>query len=107
MFLAIGRLLLKVGWHSKAGWFPEGELKNVAYNNKKSLFQIVDIIQYWLNLKEANANDKAEWKELYTFTQYYGLQDLSPQSLDILAQQLEPGINDTWVYNILDAWHIL
>jgi hypothetical protein len=56
--------------------------------------QILDIIQYWLNLKEANAIGEANWKELYTFKSYYGLDDLSAQSLELLAQSFLPGVDD-------------
>jgi len=47
-----------------------------------------------LNLKEANANGEANWKELYTFKSYYGIDDLSAQSLELLAQSFLPGVDD-------------
>ncbi len=51
-------------------------------------------LTYWLNLKEANAVGSAEWKELYKFTEYYGLEDLSAETLDTLAKTFEPGVDE-------------
>ena len=33
----------------------------------------------------------AEWKELYKFTEYYGLENLSAETLDNLAKTFVPG----------------
>jgi len=55
----------------------------------------LDIIQYWLNLKEANAKGESDWSKLYTFTSYYGIEDLRVASLEKLARTLQPGVNDT------------
>lgn len=52
-----------------------------------------EIITYWLNLKEANMLGSAEWKELYKFTEYYGLENLSAETLDNLAKTFEPGVD--------------
>jgi hypothetical protein len=36
----------------------------------------------------------ADWKELYKFTEYYGLPDLTVNTLDQLARSFEPGVDD-------------
>lgn len=57
-------------------------------------FKILDIITFWLNLKEANAKGVAEWKELYSFKDAYGLKNFKAESLGQLAQKLEPGADN-------------
>ena len=57
-------------------------------------FQLKEIITYWLNLKAANAEGAANWKELYKFTEYYNIPDLSPETLDQLAQSFAPGVDE-------------
>ncbi len=63
--------------------------RNVS-NKDKKFYNII----FWLNLKEANAVGNAEWKELYKFTEYYGLEDLSAETLDTLAKTFEPGVDE-------------
>ncbi len=54
-----------------------------------SLLQILDYVQFWLNLAEANAEGKATWRELYSFLDYYGLEDASAESVSRLVERLE------------------
>ncbi len=54
-----------------------------------SLLQILDYVQFWLNLAEANAEGKATWRELYSFLDYYGLRDASAESVSQLVERLE------------------
>lgn len=46
------------------------------------------MLQYYLNLTEANLKGESNWTLEYTLTQAYGLADLQPKSLHGLAQQL-------------------
>jgi len=36
---------------------------------------------YYMNITEANMNDKPEWKILHDLTEEYGLKDLSPSEI--------------------------
>ncbi|XP_021954397.2 acid sphingomyelinase-like phosphodiesterase 3b [Folsomia candida] len=55
------------------------------YQYNTSSGQIYDYTQYYLNLTEANEMNRAEWKILYNFTNYYRLQNVSAASLSDLA----------------------
>ncbi|XP_005990512.1 acid sphingomyelinase-like phosphodiesterase 3a isoform X2 [Latimeria chalumnae] len=57
------------------------------YNSKD--YSMLDLWQYYLNLTEANAKDKPEWRLEYIMTQAYGIKDLQPQSLYELSKQFQ------------------
>ncbi|XP_068085178.1 cyclic GMP-AMP phosphodiesterase SMPDL3A [Anabrus simplex] len=48
--------------------------------------QVLDYVQYYLDLVAANERDTAEWQVEYNFTSYYGQREVSPHSLNELAQ---------------------
>jgi sphingomyelin phosphodiesterase acid-like 3 len=45
----------------------------------------LDYTQYYLNLTEANANGRAEWRRAYNFTQLYKMPDVNPIALHNVA----------------------
>ncbi|XP_003781891.1 acid sphingomyelinase-like phosphodiesterase 3a [Otolemur garnettii] len=51
-------------------------------------YKLLDMLQYYLNLTEANLQGKSNWKLEYILTQSYGIKDLQPESLYGLAKQL-------------------
>lgn len=53
--------------------------------------QVLDYTQYYLDLAAANRAGVAEWTAEYNLTQYYGLHDISAQSLHNLADKLRIG----------------
>uniref|UniRef100_A0A8C0ZLY1 Acid sphingomyelinase-like phosphodiesterase n=1 Tax=Castor canadensis TaxID=51338 RepID=A0A8C0ZLY1_CASCN len=50
-------------------------------------YTLSDMLQYYLNLTEANLKGESNWKLEYVLTQTYGIEDLQPQSLYGLAKQ--------------------
>ncbi|EHB03974.1 Acid sphingomyelinase-like phosphodiesterase 3a [Heterocephalus glaber] len=50
-------------------------------------YTLLDMLQYYLNLTEANLKGESNWKLEYSLTQTYGVGDLRPQSLYGLAKQ--------------------
>lgn len=45
------------------------------------------MLQYYLNLTEANLKGESDWKLEYVLTQTYDIEDLQPKSLYALAKQ--------------------
>lgn len=45
------------------------------------------MLQYYLNLTEANLKGESDWKLEYVLTQTYSIEDLQPKSLYGLAKQ--------------------
>lgn len=68
------------------------------YRNKNPAFTVIDFDQefmiavsiktYYMDIDEANKNDKPEWKLLKDFAPYYNLTDLSPSSIYTLGQKV-------------------
>ena len=52
-------------------------------------FQILDYDQFWLDLNEANSNDIAEWKLEYSFKDFYGAKDFSPQEFQGILDKMK------------------
>lgn len=50
-------------------------------------FSLQDMLQYYLNLTDANQKKDANWKLEYNLTNTYGIEDLQPKSLYGLAKQ--------------------
>nr|XP_045247529.1 acid sphingomyelinase-like phosphodiesterase 3a isoform X3 [Macaca fascicularis] len=50
-------------------------------------YKLLDMLQYYLNLTEANLKGESIWKLEYTLTQTYDIEDLQPESLYGLAKQ--------------------
>ncbi|CAG2054128.1 unnamed protein product [Timema podura] len=48
--------------------------------------QVLDYVQYYLDLMAANQRDQAEWQPEYNLSSYYGLNEVSPASLNNLAE---------------------
>ncbi|XP_052756070.1 acid sphingomyelinase-like phosphodiesterase 3a [Galleria mellonella] len=63
--------------------------------------KVLDYTQYYLDLSAANRNTgAAEWTAEYNLTQYYGLHDVSANSLHNLADKLRIGTpQETAVFN--------
>ncbi|XP_071074745.1 cyclic GMP-AMP phosphodiesterase SMPDL3A isoform X2 [Dasypus novemcinctus] len=51
-------------------------------------YKLLDMLQYYLNLTEANLKGESNWKLEYILTQAYDIEDLQPKSLYGLAKQL-------------------
>ncbi|XP_037700359.1 acid sphingomyelinase-like phosphodiesterase 3a isoform X3 [Choloepus didactylus] len=51
-------------------------------------YKLLDMLQYYLNLTEANLKGESDWKLEYVLTQAYDIEDLQPKSLYGLAKQL-------------------
>jgi len=50
---------------------------NIVYMNKEKAIP-VDFETYHASIPDANKNDKAEWKRIYNYRDYFNLQNLSP-----------------------------
>uniref|UniRef100_A0A2K6TSA5 Sphingomyelin phosphodiesterase acid like 3A n=1 Tax=Saimiri boliviensis boliviensis TaxID=39432 RepID=A0A2K6TSA5_SAIBB len=50
-------------------------------------YKLLDMLQYYLNLTEANLKGESIWKLEYMLTQTYDIEDLQPESLYGLAKQ--------------------
>ena len=72
-------------------WVSSQSLQNEQINFTKSFpFQILDYTQYYLDLFTANTNprNEAEWVVEYNFSTYYGISNITPSTLHILAEKL-------------------
>nr|CAD7448111.1 unnamed protein product [Timema bartmani] len=61
------------------------------FNANKLVFlamfvKVLDYVQYYLDLMAANQRDQAEWQPEYNLSSYYGLNEVSPASLNNLAE---------------------
>ncbi|XP_047716673.1 acid sphingomyelinase-like phosphodiesterase 3a isoform X3 [Prionailurus viverrinus] len=50
-------------------------------------YKLLDMLQYYLNLTDANLKGESDWKLEYMLTQTYDIEDLQPKSLYALAKQ--------------------
>ncbi|KAB0352782.1 hypothetical protein FD754_017639 [Muntiacus muntjak] len=50
-------------------------------------YKLLDMLQYYLNLTDANLKGESNWKVEYNLTQAYDIEDLQPKSLYKLAKQ--------------------
>nr|XP_017514503.2 acid sphingomyelinase-like phosphodiesterase 3a isoform X1 [Manis javanica]XP_036849562.1 acid sphingomyelinase-like phosphodiesterase 3a isoform X2 [Manis javanica] len=50
-------------------------------------YKLLDMLQYYLNLSDANLKGESNWKLEYILTQTYDIEDLHPESLYGLAKQ--------------------
>ncbi|EPY77488.1 sphingomyelin phosphodiesterase, acid-like 3A [Camelus ferus] len=50
-------------------------------------YKLLDMLQYFLNLTDANRRGESNWKLEYKLTQTYNIEDLQPKSLYGLAKQ--------------------
>lgn len=50
-------------------------------------YKLLDMLQYYLNLTDANIKGESNWKLEYNLTQAYDIEDLQPKSLYKLAKQ--------------------
>ncbi|KAF6207898.1 hypothetical protein GE061_016347 [Apolygus lucorum] len=48
--------------------------------------QILNYIQYFMNLTSSNQQAEALWEEEYNFTRYYGIEEVTPHEMNELAQ---------------------
>ncbi|BES88133.1 sphingomyelin phosphodiesterase [Nesidiocoris tenuis] len=48
--------------------------------------QVLNYIQYFMNLTSSNSNGEAGWDEEYNFTRYYGIEEVTPYEMNELAQ---------------------
>ncbi|XP_063704801.1 sphingomyelin phosphodiesterase-like [Culicoides brevitarsis] len=57
-----------------------------VYHVDKETLQIVEAVTYFYNLTDANqANSVPHWQKMYSFKEEYGVEDLSPRSVDALV----------------------
>nr|XP_022908691.1 acid sphingomyelinase-like phosphodiesterase 3b [Onthophagus taurus] len=77
------------------------------YKFKKDTGQILDYTQYYLDLSQANEDQKIEpeWLIEYNFSSYYGISNITPLSLHTLAERLtsQSGIYDSTFKNYYRA----
>ncbi|XP_002919734.2 acid sphingomyelinase-like phosphodiesterase 3a isoform X1 [Ailuropoda melanoleuca] len=50
-------------------------------------YKLLDMLQYYLNLTDANLKGESDWKLEYVLTQTYSIEDLQPKTLYGLAKQ--------------------
>ncbi|XP_058535213.1 acid sphingomyelinase-like phosphodiesterase 3a isoform X2 [Ochotona princeps] len=50
-------------------------------------YKLLDMLQYYLNLTEANLKEESNWKLEYVLTQTYDIEDLHPKNLYRLAKE--------------------
>lgn len=50
-------------------------------------YKLVNMLQYYLNLTDANLKGESNWKLEYNLTQTYDIEDLQPKNLYGLAKQ--------------------
>ncbi|KAJ3641479.1 hypothetical protein Zmor_027986 [Zophobas morio] len=60
------------------------------YKFDKDTGQVLDYTQYYLDLSQANSKSKGEanWSIEYTFSSYYGISEITPNTLHQLADKL-------------------
>ncbi|KAJ6655249.1 hypothetical protein lerEdw1_005593 [Lerista edwardsae] len=51
-------------------------------------YSVLDLWQFYLNLTEANLKKESNWKLEYVMTKTYGIEDLKPESLYDMTEQL-------------------
>ncbi len=78
-------------WETTLGGVIGGAANNpsirlVKYDRTSGV--TLDIIQYFLNLRNANADGHANWTVEYRGTEYYSQQDMGTASLNNIAQNL-------------------
>ncbi|XP_029799970.1 acid sphingomyelinase-like phosphodiesterase 3a [Suricata suricatta] len=60
-------------------------------------YKLLDMLQYYLNLTEANLKGESDWKLEYVLTQTYDIGDLQPQGLQALAKQFAVLDNEQFI----------
>lgn len=76
---------------------------NIFYKNTLNFQEINDAVTYWYNITEANElpDMPPVWRKLYSFRDTYGLEDLSPASLDRLVYRFavdKDALKTYWEY---------
>ncbi|XP_047921546.2 cyclic GMP-AMP phosphodiesterase SMPDL3A isoform X1 [Anser cygnoides] len=51
-------------------------------------YSLLDLWQFYLDLRDANKKNESDWKLEYILTKAYGIEDLKPESLYEMAKQL-------------------
>lgn len=51
-----------------------------------SILQVIDYVQYYLDLATANQREAADWTVEYNLTSYYGFHQVSPAEFHVLAE---------------------
>uniref|UniRef100_A0A8C3R779 Sphingomyelin phosphodiesterase acid like 3A n=1 Tax=Cyanoderma ruficeps TaxID=181631 RepID=A0A8C3R779_9PASS len=51
-------------------------------------YSLLDLWQFYLDLRDANEKNESNWKLEYILTKTYGIEDLKPESLHEMAKQL-------------------
>eukprot|EP01080_Neovahlkampfia_damariscottae_P012628 gene12628-6532_t len=59
------------------------------YKYDVDTYKLLDYEVFYIDLKEAERNDKITWKMLYKFTQEYGVPDLSNESMETVYQSFK------------------
>lgn len=60
-------------------------------------YKLLDMLQYYLNLTDANLKGESDWKLEYVLTQTYSIEDLQPKSLYGLAKQFAIAGNEQFL----------
>ncbi|NXO53564.1 ASM3A phosphodiesterase, partial [Aramus guarauna] len=58
------------------------------YQYDLSDYSLLDLWQFYLDLRDANKKNESNWKLEYILTKAYGIEDLKPESLYKMAKQL-------------------
>ena len=62
-------------------------LRSIKYD--RTTLELLDISQYYVNLTQANLEGNAQWELEYSFTDSYGVDDVSPESIQELLSELQ------------------
>ncbi|XP_002733390.1 acid sphingomyelinase-like phosphodiesterase 3b [Saccoglossus kowalevskii] len=82
-----------VPWRNKYVYNAEFGANNPAvrlFKYQRSTGKLLDIMQYIMNLSEANQNNSPEWVLEYTATEAYSIDDVTTESLHELAESFKP-----------------
>jgi len=67
-----------------------------VYEMNSENFNIIDFIDYRLNLTKSNQQRKAFWYKSLRFTEFFNISELNPQNLNLLLQNALNGNIKIW-----------
>ncbi len=79
-------------WRARIGGGRVAEARNpgvrkIHYHTTN--FRLTEVEQFYLNLDEANQQEDANWRRLYSFRSLYGVENVSAQELHDLAEDFK------------------
>jgi len=91
---ATDRIPLDVTYVSGSGTPGGGNPTFRVFHYDLDTYEILDYDQYWVDMDQANANGRPEWKKDHSARPYYGLKDLSAASWERLARSWLQGADN-------------